>query len=285
MRSALVFGGSGQIGQAVIAGLRAAGWQVDAVSRQPRAPQPGLRWLSGDFERIESLPVRADALISLGPLDCFGRWYRQHRFDAPRVIAFGSTSVLVKQSSADAYERDLAARLQAGEADVFDTATACGAHATLLRPTLVYGAGRDRTVSRIAVLAARTGFFVLPAGARGLRQPVHVQDLADAALAAIDCDAASGQAYALPGGETLPYRQMIARCLHALQPPARLLTVPMPLFRTAVALARRMGRMQGLGDEAIARMGEDLVFDAAPARRDFGYAPRDFHPTAAELGR
>ena len=32
---------------------------------------------------------------------------------------------------------------------------------------------------------------------------------------------------------------------------------------------------------AVARMREDLVFDAAPARRDFGYDPRPFHPTAA----
>jgi hypothetical protein len=39
--------------------------------------------------------------------------------------------------------------------------------------------------------------------------------------------------------------------------------------------------MQGLGDAAVARMGEDLVFDAEAARRDFGYAPRAFNPTDA----
>ncbi|KAB8198542.1 nucleoside-diphosphate sugar epimerase, partial [Lysobacter maris] len=30
-----------------------------------------------------------------------------------------------------------------------------------------------------------------------------------------------------------------------------------------------------------ARMREDLVFDAGPAARDFGYAPRPFRPQAA----
>ncbi len=285
MRSALVFGGSGQIGQAVIARLLAAGWQVAAVSRQPRAPQAGLRWLPGGFDGIDGLPARADALFSLGPLDRFAHWYSRTRFDAARVVAFGSTSVETKQASADDHERDLAARLRAGEAGVFATAAGLGAGATLLRPTLVYGAGQDRTLTRIAAMAARSGFFVLPRGATGLRQPVHVQDLADAALAAIDSNAAAGQAYALPGGETLEYREMVRRCLLALRPPARLLEVPPPLFRLALAAARRLGRMQGLGDAAIGRMGEDLCFDAAPARRDLGYAPRMFRPTAAELGQ
>jgi hypothetical protein len=35
---------------------------------------------------------------------------------------------------------------------------------------------------------------------------------------------------------------------------------------------------------ALQRMREDLVFDLEPARRDFGYAPRAFAPTAGELG-
>ena len=32
--------------------------------------------------------------------------------------------------------------------------------------------------------------------------------------------------------------------------------------------------------EILQRRREDLVFDATPAQRDFGYAPRGFHPTA-----
>ena len=35
---------------------------------------------------------------------------------------------------------------------------------------------------------------------------------------------------------------------------------------------------------AVARMREDLVFDVAPARRDFGFAPRAFMVDARALG-
>ena len=53
------------------------------------------------------------------------------------------------------------------------------------------------------------------------------------------------------------------------------------LFKAALATAHAFGKMRGLGDAAVARMGEDLVFDAEAARRDFGYAPRGFNPTAS----
>lgn len=280
MRHALVFGGTGQIGAPVLQQLLANGWQVSALSRAGQVGREQLTWLQGDLQQASSLPARVDVILSLGPLDLFSRWYASTPVVSPRVIAFGSTSLGTKQDSSDAHERDVAARLQAAETLIFATAQRNQAQATVLRPTLVYGAGRDRTVTQIAALARRTGFFVLPRAANGLRQPVHVQDLADATLAVIDASASHGRSYALPGGETLAYAQMVERILAALQPPARLIRVPGPLFNVLLSGARAMGKMQGLGDAVIARMRDDLVFDAGPAQRDFGYAPRAFKPTA-----
>jgi len=279
MRSALVFGGSGQIGVPVIEQLLAGGWQVVAVSRTPQAGRERLTWLRGDLQQVQGLPRQVDAIFSLGPLDHFSRWYERTAMVAPRVIAFGSTSVETKQDSGDPHERDIADRLRAAESRIFAIARERQARATLLRPTLVYGAARDRSLTQIARMARRTGFFVLPRGANGLRQPVHVDDLADATLAAVDADETGGRSYALPGGETLGYAQMVERVLAALQPPARLIRVPAPLFKAAVATAHAFGKMQGLGEAAVARMREDLVFDAEAAQRDFGYAPRGFQPT------
>lgn len=281
MRHALVFGGSGQIGMPLLDRLHTDGWRVTAVSRMPRTDPPGLHWLQGGFDDLAGLPAEVDAVFSCGPLDRFARWYAASRIDAARVVAFGSTSIQVKRGSSDPHERDLAHRLREGERGVFETAAARGASATLLRPTLVYGAGRDRTLSRIPALAQRWGRFVLPRDACGLRQPVHVQDLAHAAHAAFAADASHGRTYALPGGETLPYRDMVARVLACLQPPPRLIELPSPLFNLALVAAQVAGHATGLGEAAIARMRTDLVFDAAPAQGDFGYAPRPFRPTAA----
>lgn len=295
MKTALVFGGSGQIGMPLLDRLRDDGWRVYAVSRAPRAEQPGLVWLPGDLSgeppgaamsggalsRFDASARQADAIFSCGPLDLFAQWYARSDADAPRVIAFGSTSIEVKRGSADAEERALVARLREAERTLFEAVAARGAAVTVLRPTLVYGSARDRNLSRIAQVAQRFGRIVLPRDARGLRQPVHAHDLADAAFRCIEAEVAFGRTYALPGGETLSYRDMVARVLAALEPPPRLYEVPSPVFNLMLALAHAAGIALDFNEAAVARMRSDLVFDAADAERDFGYAPRGFHPVAA----
>ncbi|MDE2407929.1 MAG: nucleoside-diphosphate sugar epimerase [Xanthomonadaceae bacterium] len=278
---ALVFGASGQIGMPLLQRLRVAGWQVLALSRQRQAQTEDVRWLRGSFDQMPALPAQVAAVFGCGPLDHFAQWYADARLCSPRVIAFGSTSVHVKQASVDAAERDVAQRLRQAELQLFASAAARGEAVTVLRPTLVYGAARDATLTRIASLARRHGRFVLPATAVGRRQPVHVDDLAAAALAAAAARASHGHGYDLPGGETLAYCEMVQRVLGCLSPPPRLHRLPLPVFRALRVLARMRGIAGDLSDAAIARMGEDLVFDAEPARRDFGYSPRPFVPQAA----
>jgi nucleoside-diphosphate-sugar epimerase len=285
MREALVFGGSGQVGVPLLAKLRDGGWRVTAVSRHARMDEAGLHWLRGDLAGFggipaDRMPAAVDAIFSCGPLDHFARWYATTPLQAARVVAFGSTSLEVKVDSTEPAERDVASRLAEGERVVFATAVRRGAQATLLRPTLVYGAGRDRTLTRIADFAKRWHCCVLPRGASGLRQPVHVDDLAMAALQACDASQAHGKASALPGGETLPYREMVARVLRTLRPRPLLVEVPESLFVAALQGARLFGAGGAPGDAAVARLRRDLVFDAGPASRDFRYVARAFEPSA-----
>lgn len=280
-RRALVFGGSGQVGAAVLERLLQAGWTVDAPSREVRPERPGIRWLRGGFEAMPALAGGYDAILSCGPLDHYARWQSTAGVAAPRMVAFGSTSLAVKRDSAEAAERELAERLATAEAALFAAARARGGEAIVLRPTLVYGTGRDQSLSRIAAMARRWRAFPLPRGAVGLRQPVHVDDLADTAMAALHARDAGGRGYDLPGGETLAYREMVARVLAALDPPARLLELPAPLFSALAAALRAGGRLQGFGAGAQARLREDLVFDIAPAAAALGHAPRPFRPDAA----
>lgn len=280
MKSALVFGASGQVGAPLLKRLAGEGWQVQAVSRQSRVDAPGVQWLRGDLAIVEGLPQQVDALFSCGPLDHFARWHANAQVATPRVVAFGSTSASSKYASSDHGERDLAQRLLDAEALLFATGKRNGSAITVLRPTLIYGAGRDQTLSRIAALAQRWGRFVLPRNADGLRQPVHVDDLADAAWLASHAHASQGRSYDLPGGETLAYREMVRRVLACLQPPSSLHELPLPMFRGVMAAAQARGIATDLTPAALARMREDLVFDGEPAHRDFAYAPRMFNPDA-----
>jgi nucleoside-diphosphate-sugar epimerase len=147
---------------------------------------------------------------------------------------------------------------------------------TLFRPTLIYGEGRDRNVSEIARFIRRFGFFPLAGEGRGRRQPVHAEDLARACLAVLDNEQAIGRVYDLPGGETLTYAEMVSRIARGLGRTPRLLRVPVPLLRVALAGLRRLPSFAHLSPEVASRMNIDLIFDAQAARRDFGYDPRPF---------
>ena len=272
----LVFGLSGQLGDA----LRRRGLPspVLAISRQSPGTVAGVapvEWRAGDLHRFDE-PHRFDAALSLGPLDAFARAVASGRVRAGRIVAFGSTSLHVKGRSPDAAERDVAARLAEAEAALFAACRVHGTPCVVLRPTLVWGMGRDATVSRVVRLARRWPLLPLPMGAPGLRQPVHALDLADAALAALAADAPIAGAFDLPGGERVAFGEMLRRSVAAGAPGCRAWPVPWATLAWAGRVDARLGGWAS-------RLADDLVFDDGPAREDLGWAPRGFAPTPADF--
>ena len=270
----MIFGATGPVGRAVLARLRGSGARVFAVSRSapPAAAAPPLRWIRGDLnDAVAGPPEAIDVILSLGPLDAFAVWFGQH---APagvrRVVALSSMSAQSKQASTDPAERELALRLAAAEQRLADAAQARGVAWTVLRPTLIYGDGRDRSLAPIARFMRRWRVAPIPLGAVGLRQPVHADDVAAAVLAAIDSDAAAGRIYPLGGGERLRFVDLVRRLRREI--PGFVLPLPVPLL--ALRLAQRSGA--AFTAAAIARLRVALVADNAAAARDLGHAPRAF---------
>lgn len=278
MKRWLVFGLTGQVGVALRAALAPGEAGLLAVSRQPQAAAPGLDWLTGEFGPGLDPGEGFDAVLSLGPLDRFASWFEACGLAPERVVALGSTSVHSKSGSPDPEERALAARLAEAEERLASACVARGSALVLLRPTLIYGGG-ERSLSRIVGLARRWHWLPLPRDATGLRQPVHAGDLAAAVLACLRAPAPRVGRYDLPGGETLSYDEMLRRVLAVAAPRSRLVRVPGPLFRAGVRMLTMLG-LRGAGEGLLARLNRDLVFDAGPAERDLGYAPRAFQPQA-----
>ena len=106
---------------------------------------------------------------------------------------------------------------------------------TILRPTLIYGLGLDRNVSRAARFIKSFKFYPLATGRTGLRQPVHADDLATVAIAALQKGAATRRSYDVGGGEQLAYREMIGRIFDAQGLSRRF--VPMPGLEYAAGAA------------------------------------------------
>ncbi|MBN2232800.1 MAG: NAD-dependent epimerase/dehydratase family protein [Deltaproteobacteria bacterium] len=193
-----------------------------------------------------------------------------------RLIAFGSTSMFTKMDSGCPEERRIAAALMAAEDRLREICDRHGIAWTILRPTMVYGAGMDRTVTLIRRMIRRFGFFPVAGRARGRRQPVHVDDLVDAVLAVFDRPETRGRDYNLGGGEILTYRELVARIFRREGMPPRILPLP-PLV--LYLLLRGAGGLALTGKIPLAmirRQNRDLCFDNRPAAADFGWAPRGF---------
>lgn len=204
---------------------------------------------------------------------------------ARRVVALSSTSRYTKDDSSDPQEQAVARRLAEAEARVQAWAESRGVEWTILRPTLIHGLGRDRNIAEIARFIRRFGFFPVFGKAMGLRQPIHAADVAGACVAALQAPGAANRAYNISGGETLAYRDMVARVFAALGRRPRLLHVPLPVFRAAVALLRCLPRYKHWSAAMAERMNRNLVFDHAEAARELGFNPRPFALTAGDLPR
>jgi nucleoside-diphosphate-sugar epimerase len=109
-----------------------------------------------------------------------------------------------------------------------------------------------------------------------LRQPVHADDLAEAALDAAASPEAYNRAFDLAGGEILTYRKMAERVFEGLGRKPRIVLTPEWLWRLAFVLVHPL--LPGATAQMGARMSDDLTFNNGPAKRSFNWNPRAFRP-------
>jgi nucleoside-diphosphate-sugar epimerase len=274
----ILLGATSLVGSYLIDRLVGAKVETLAISRTPHASKPHVTWIEADVmtNRL-TMKARCETAISAAPI-----WVLPHAlpglFDAGvrRLVAFSSTSRFTKENSHIATERAVAQDLKSGEDDIRSFCEAHGIAWTILRPTVIYAEGLDRSITRLADLIRRFGVFPLAGNGSGKRQPVHAADLALGALNAAISPAAENKSYNVPGGETLTYRAMTERIFEAVGKRPRIVSVPPPIWKLAILVATPV--IPGVTAAMGSRMAEDLTFDAAPAERDFAWRARDFRP-------
>ena len=272
--SLFVLGATGQIGFHL---RRRIGPERAALLLARHVPggSDGFAWGESDLAQPVRFPALPPAGIATVPI-----WLLPPHFDAlaaagmRRLVAFSTTSIFGKAGTRNAAERRQIDAVIAAERSLGAAAASARIGLTVLRPALIYGAGRDAGVTQAARFIRRFGWYPLWGRAMGLRQPVHADDLAAAALALADRADLAGRAFNLGGGDTLPYREMIGRIFDALDRPRRFL--PVPGLPWAAAACARLGGPATLTADAVRRMNRDLAFDDGTAAREFGYSPRGF---------
>ncbi len=290
-----VLGATGLVGECLLQVLANRKYAVCAFSRQIiRQQNADVQWYRltsrSDIENSSvssSFPSVKEGVtlwICAAPIwvlpDYFGLLERS---GAQRIVALSSTSRFTKDDSPDPAEQDVAYRLAEAEQRLQTWAEARGIEWIILRPTMVYGRGRDRNVTEIARLIRRWGIFPLLGEGRGGRQPVHVEDVAAACAEAIQCPEAKNHAFNLSGGEVLSYKKMVTQVFESLDKKPRFVRLPRWGFRLALMGLRLLPRFRHWSIAMAERMDRDMVFEHQEAKALLGFSPRSFRLEKQDL--
>jgi nucleoside-diphosphate-sugar epimerase len=271
----LVLGATTACGQFLLDRLKDQGVRLLAVSRRPPAQADShVIWLEQDLDQ-GAVSIEASVLVSTGPLI----HAIQQLEETPRlgrIVAMSSASTEFKAQSDDPEERALIEGLIDQERRLQALCRQRGVALTLLKPTMIYGGSRNANVRRIAALSERLAW--IPYCGRGLRQPVHADDLARLVVRCLGQGEASAGTWLVGGGEALDYPAMLARVCSANGRRPRLIRLPSWLMESVLTVAHSLGRLGDIKAVMLKRQAMDLIVDDSPAREHLDWNPRPFRP-------
>ncbi len=289
----VVFGGSGFIGRYAVRRLAADGWRVIVAVRRPG--KAAFLQTAGDVGQIVAVATDiadgrqvseriacADAVVNLvgilheGGQRTFARLHVESAGDIARAAAAAGVRAMVHVSAIGASDRARSTYARS-KASGENAVKAAMPHAVILRPGIVFGP-EDGFFNLFGRLAARSPVIPLFGGGATLFQPVYVDDVAAAIVAALGDVGARGRTFELGGPQVSTFRHFMEFIRRETR--RRVVLLPLPF-----AAARLMGRfLEHLPqppltyDQALLLESDNVVAPDAATLKDLG-----IEATAPEL--
>jgi len=310
---ALVTGGGGFLGGAIVRRLVAEGHEVRALQRgtYPELDQLGVETVRGDIGDAKVVDRSVDGCDTVfhvaAKVQMWGRYADFHavnvvgtdnvlaamaRHEVPRLIYTSTPSVVHRGESIegadeslgypDEFESPYPKSKARAEASVL-AANSPSLTTVAIRPHLIWGPGDTNLVPQI-VARARAGKLRFVGDGLNLVDTVYVDNAVDAhilAAHALSPDAAcAGRAYFISNGDPRPIKDIVNGIIGAAGLPPEQRTVPLSVAIAggrAMEIAHRLLRLRGepAMTPFIARnLATAHWYDISAARRDLGYEPR-----------
>ncbi|MEM6743590.1 MAG: complex I NDUFA9 subunit family protein [Pseudomonadota bacterium] len=292
---AAIFGGSGFVGRYVTQRMARRGWRVRVAVRRPN--EANFVRPYGDVGQVE--PVQAN--LRDGPstakacegatavINCVGILAEAgpQKFDSVQAKGAERAAMAANAAGAERFVQISAIGADAASDSLYAQSKAGGEAAVLarfpdaaiLRPSIVFGT-EDQFFNRFAAMSRFTP--VLPVVGAGTRfQPVHVEDVAEAAaLCAVG--EAPGGVYELGGPRVATFRELMELMLETIRRrrliadlPLKVANVQAKALTTLERLSAGLWRNDLLTEDQIKLLGRDnVVGEGVKTFADLGIEPK-----------
>ena len=313
-----ITGGSGFLGQGLIARLRQEGHEVTALSRSPKSDAIlealGATTIRGALTDIERWQVALEGqevvVHAASPIEVWGDWKDFERdivrasLDLYRAAAMQGVRRFIQISSESVLQGN-GPLLDVGEAHPYPAepnsfygkakmqveqgllANIVGTECIVLRPTFIWGQGGEQ-LDKVVDKVRRGQFMWIDDGDISMEM-VHVDNVIEGVRLALT-QGVSGQVYWLTDGRPMPAREFLGALLktRGVEVPDK--SMPGSLARPVAAGVEAVWRLLGLKSvPPLSRFQLDFValprrYDLGKSRRELGYRPvRTFEQGIAEM--
>jgi NADH dehydrogenase len=154
---------------------------------------------------------------------------------------------------------------------------------TILQPGTIYGPGNRGLFAKMVRLT--NGLPVVPVIGRGTQsmRPIHVDDVAEAALACLDHESTVGRTYTLGGRDVITFNDFLRRLMEAQGKRKPLIHIPLWFCFPAARVLSFFLKNPPVTVDNLVGLRQMAAPDIAAAERDFGFAPRAFTDGLQEM--
>ena len=277
----VITGATGFVGEEVVKQVRAAGYPVRAIVREPQrarwlAEKYGVELFHGNVlyaPAIEGAMQDAKCVIHL--VGIIHEW-KENTFERTHAQATKNVIDEAKKAGAKRFVHMSAlgtrenARSRyhqtkwAGEEHVRKSGLAW----TIFRPSFIYGP-RDKSINVFAKLIRRLPFVpVLGPGTTKI-QPISVENVAKAFVGAARNDESIGKTYDLCGPEAFTWNELYDKLQAILGTRKPKLHLPLPVARLQASVFERVLSNPPFTRDQLLMLQEENVGDPKPATKDF----------------
>lgn len=261
MKTVGILGASGLVGESLLD----KEYKEDRITVKLFQHKTPLEKFKGKYKiytDIEYLMNNVDTIISLIPiweLEDTVRMCILNNRKLKKIVALSSTSALTKLYSENRWEREYANKFVEAEKKMVDMCDERNITIVIVRPTMIWGCGRDLNISFIQRFITKYGFFIMPSEGKGLRWPIHHKDLLDI-MFKMEERGESG-IYTARGKETLSYSDMVERIFSWYKLKPIVIRIPESIIGICAYTARVLSRKPYINKASFMRVDrtEELI--------------------------